>query len=127
MEKNAAEFFAILTLMTNVAMTIPYMFLSAAFPAFKKKQLAGKLDKPFVVYKSHGLAVAVSVVVTAVIGFANLFTIIEPVLSSADGLSKTLTMIGGPLVFSIVGFILFTVYEKRHGKGDNNPKVDKAS
>lgn len=125
--KNAAEFFAILTLMTNVAMTIPYMFLSAAFPAFKKKQLAGKLDKPFVVYKSHGLAVAVSVVVTAVIGFANLFTIIEPVLSSADGLSKTLTMIGGPLVFSIVGFILFTVYEKRHGKGDNNPKVDKAS
>ncbi len=41
--EDAAAFFSILVLMTNVAMTIPYMFLSAAFPAFKKKQLEGKI------------------------------------------------------------------------------------
>lgn len=41
---SADEFFTILTLMTNVAMTITYMFLSAAFPAFKKKQLNGEVE-----------------------------------------------------------------------------------
>jgi len=118
--KNAVEFFAILTLMTNVAMTIPYMFLSAAFPAFKKKQLNGELDKPFVVYKSYGLSLIIAIIVTSVIGIANVFTIVEPALSSADGMSKTLTMIGGPLAFSIIGFILYTVYENKYGKKKDN-------
>ncbi|MFR9071181.1 MAG: glutamate/gamma-aminobutyrate family transporter YjeM, partial [Paraclostridium sp.] len=119
---NAAEFFAILTLMTNVAMTIPYMFLSAAFPVFKKKQLKGELDKPFVVYKSYGAAMIASVIVTAIIGFANIFTIIEPALSSPEGMSKTITMIGGPLVFSVVGFGLFTFYEIKHVKKSKESK-----
>ena len=122
---NAAEFFAILTLMTNVAMTIPYMFLSAAFPVFKKKQLKGELDKPFVVYKSYGAAMIASVIVTAIIGFANIFTIIEPALSSSEGMSKTITMIGGPLVFSVVGFGLFTFYEIKHVKKSKKSKESK--
>ena len=122
---NAAEFFAILTLMTNVAMTIPYMFLSAAFPVFKKKQLKGELDKPFVVYKSYGAAMIASVIVTAIIGFANIFTIIEPALSSPEGMSKTITMIGGPLVFSVVGFGLFTFYEIKHVKKSKKSKESK--
>ncbi|RDY29397.1 glutamate/gamma-aminobutyrate family transporter YjeM [Romboutsia weinsteinii] len=118
--ENAADFFAILTLMTNVAMTIPYMFLSAAFPAFKKKQLNGKVDKAFVVYKSYGVAMFAAVVVTVVIGFANVFTIIEPALSSPEGITKTITMIAGPLLFSVIGFVLFTIYEMKHGDGDKN-------
>ncbi len=71
--------------MTNVAMTIPYMFLSAAFPIFKKKQLAGKLDAPFMVYKSQKLATIVAIIVTLFIGFANVFTIIEPALNGDMG------------------------------------------
>lgn len=47
--KGASEFFTLLVLMTNVAMTIPYVFLSAAFPSFKKKQLDGYIGKPFVI------------------------------------------------------------------------------
>ncbi|MGL5754460.1 MAG: glutamate/gamma-aminobutyrate family transporter YjeM [Paraclostridium sp.] len=119
--KNADEFFTILTLMTNVAMTITYMFLSAAFPAFKKKQLNGEIEKSYVVYKTKGAAMAAAVIVTAIVGFANVFTIIEPVLSSPAGLKDTLTMIGGPTAFALTGFILFTVYEKKHVK-----KVTKA-
>ena len=34
--KGAQEFYNVLTLMTNVAMTLPYLFLSGAFPYFKK-------------------------------------------------------------------------------------------
>ena len=49
------RFFQLLVLMTNVAMTIPYMFLSFAFPVFKKKQLSGQVENPFMVYKSMEL------------------------------------------------------------------------
>ena len=119
---NAEEFFKILVLMTNVAMTIPYMFLSSAFPAFKKKQLEGKVEKPFVVYKSFGMALTFAVIIGILVGFANVFTVIEPTLSSPAGIGKSLTMIGGPLGFAIIGFILYTVYEKKHVKKDNNNK-----
>lgn len=111
---GASEFFRILVLMTNVAMTIPYMFLSGAFPAFKKKQLSGKIDKPFMVYKSSGVAVLVATVVTIFIGFANAFTIIEPSLSGK--ILDTVMMVMGPLVFGIVAFILYTVYENKYIK-----------
>ncbi|MEF9990494.1 MAG: glutamate/gamma-aminobutyrate family transporter YjeM [Romboutsia sp.] len=109
---QASEFFRILVLMTNVAMTIPYMFLSGAFPVFKKKQLAGKIDKPFQVYKSYGVSVMVSIVVTVFIGFANAFTIIEPSLSGKK--IETLMMIIGPFTFGIIAFILYTLYERKY-------------
>ncbi|MEG2338965.1 MAG: glutamate/gamma-aminobutyrate family transporter YjeM, partial [Clostridium sp.] len=121
---NASKFFTILTLMTNVAMTIPYMFLAIAFPAFKKKQLSGKLDAPFKVYKSQGISTIVAIVVTAVIGFANIFTIVEPLLSSPMRVGDTIAMVGGPLTFSIVAVLLFNNYEKKYLKNkDTKNKV----
>ncbi|MDU7904570.1 MAG: glutamate/gamma-aminobutyrate family transporter YjeM [Peptostreptococcaceae bacterium] len=122
--KSASEFFALLVLMTNVAMTIPYLFLSSAFPAFKKKQLEGKVDKAFVVYKSVGMATTFAVIIGILVGFANVFTIIEPSLSSPAGLSITLTMIAGPVLFGVIGFFLYSRYEKKHVKNsDNNRKA----
>ena len=122
--KSASEFFALLVLMTNVAMTLPYLFLSSAFPAFKKKQLEGKVDKAFVVYKSVGMATTFAVIIGILVGFANVFTIIEPTLSSPAGLSKTLTMIAGPVLFGVIGFFLYSRYEKKHVKNsDNNRKA----
>ncbi len=114
--ESASEFFGLLTLMTNVAMTIPYLFLSIAFPIFKKKQLAGKVEKAYVAYKSYGMALAFSVIVTVVVGFANIFTIIEPAVTSAEGMYKTVAMIAGPLFFGLAGFILYTVYEIKNKK-----------
>ncbi|GAA0090469.1 glutamate/gamma-aminobutyrate family transporter YjeM [Paraclostridium bifermentans] len=122
--KSAEKFFALLVLMTNVAMTIPYLFLSSAFPAFKKKQLEGKVDKAFVVYKSVGMATTFAVIIGILVGFANVFTIIEPSLSSPEGIADTLTMIAGPVFFGLVGFLLYYVYEKKHVKNsDNNRKA----
>ena len=112
--EDAAAFFSILVLMTNVAMTIPYMFLSAAFPAFKKKQLDGKIEKPFMVYKSYSIALIASIIVTVFVGFANVFTIIEPALSG--NMLNTIMMIAGPVVFAIIAFILYTVYERKYIK-----------
>ena len=115
--EDAAAFFSILVLMTNVAMTIPYMFLSAAFPAFKKKQLDGKIEKPFMVYKSYSVALIASIIVTVFVGFANVFTIIEPALSG--NMLNTIMMIAGPVVFAIIAFILYTVYERKYIKNRN--------
>ena len=108
---NGQAFFSLLVLMTNVAMTIPYIFLSGAFPVFKKKQLAGQIDKPFVVYKSYGMALAASIIVSFVVGFANVFSIIEPAINGR--VTDTIFMIAGPVLFSIIAFILYYLYEKK--------------
>lgn len=108
---NGQAFFALLVLMTNVAMTIPYIFLSGAFPAFKKKQLAGKVEKPFIVYKSYGTALTASIIVSFVVGFANIFSIIEPAIGGR--IIDTVFMIAGPVIFSLIAFILYYLYERK--------------
>ena len=109
--KGAKEFFRILVLMTNVAMTIPYLFLAAAFPKFKKKQLEGEVDKAYMFYKTYGSAVFVSIMICLMVGFANVFTIIEPAINGK--ISDTIIMIAGPVSFSIIALILFSLYEKK--------------
>ncbi|HSQ33341.1 MAG TPA: glutamate/gamma-aminobutyrate family transporter YjeM [Peptostreptococcaceae bacterium] len=104
----AAEFFTKLVLMTNVAMTLPYMFLSGAFPKFKKNQ---SIEKPFEVYKTYKSALIASIVVTFTVGFANFFTIIEP--ATRGDVSSTIWMIAGPLFFSIVALVMYNNYEKK--------------
>ena len=47
--ESAAKFFDKLVLMTNVAMTIPYLFISYAFISFKRKD---EIEKPFIIYKN---------------------------------------------------------------------------
>ncbi len=46
---SASAFYNKLTLMTNVSMTLPYLFLTIAFPFFKAKT---HLDRPFVIFKT---------------------------------------------------------------------------
>lgn len=108
-----SEFFNILVAMTNVAMTIPYMFLAGAFISFKRRD---EIEKPFVVFKSKGVTIFLTIVVTAVVGFANLFSIIEPAIGG--DVAKTIWSIAGPIFFSIVALALFARYEK-NVKNDN--------
>lgn len=118
--QGASEFFTILSLMTNVAMTIPYMFLAFAFPKFKKKQL----ERPFEVYKSHSVVVIATTVVMIVVGFANLFTIIEPAVTKGD-FKSTIYMIAGPLMFTVAALVIYWLYERRQAKNSN--KEEKAA
>lgn len=95
--------------MTNVAMTIPYMFLSSAFISFKKKT---EIKKPFEVYKTRKSTVIAAVVVTFTIAFANFFTIIEP--ATKGNISDTIFSIIGPIFFSIVAILMYNSYEKKY-------------
>lgn len=106
------EFFSILVAMTNVAMTIPYMFLSGAFINFKRKE---SIQRPYEVYKSRSFTMIMTVIVTAIVGFANIFSIIEPAIGG--DYMKTIWSIAGPLFFSVVALILFSRYEGLKKKG----------
>lgn len=106
--EGASKFFAKLILMTNVAMTLPYMFLSGAFSSFKKKK---EIKKSFEIFKSYTGALVATVIVTATVAFANFFTIIEPALEG--DISSTLWMIIGPVFFTIVAILMYRRYEKK--------------
>ena len=108
---NAATFFNKLVTMTNVAMTIPYMFLSIAFIFFKKKK---SIQKPFEIYKSQTVAFIASAIVTFIIGIANIFSIIEPAVHG--NWSDTLFAGGGPILFAVIAYILYWRYENNYLK-----------
>ncbi len=106
--ESAAKFFDKLVLMTNVAMTLPYLFISIAFISFKCKD---SIEKPFVIFKNKMMAIVIAIIVTIVVAFANIFSIIEPI--TTGDYDKTLWMIAGPTFFSIVAIILFWLYERK--------------
>ena len=108
---NAKKFFQVLTAMTNVSITIPNMFLAIAFIGFKNKK---EIIKPFEMYKSKRKATAAAYMVLFVVGFANIFTIINPAING--NLSETIWSIVGPLFFSLVALALFANYEKKQKK-----------
>lgn len=105
---TAKEFFKKLVLMTNVAMTLPYMFISGAFIGFKKKS---EIHKPFEVFKTKTSGIIAAVVVTFTVGFANFFTIIEP--ASNGDIASTVWSIAGPVFFTIVALLMYRRYEKK--------------
>lgn len=107
--ENATQFLNYLILMGNVAMTIPYMFLSVAFIWFKKNK---DIEKPFEIYKSNKVAYIWVFIVTLTVGFANMFTIIQPIIENGDYVS-TLFQVAGPVIFGLIALALYDSYEKR--------------
>ncbi|MFW2488932.1 glutamate/gamma-aminobutyrate family transporter YjeM [Clostridium chromiireducens] len=105
---SAKVFFRLLVDMTNVAMTLPYLFLSIAYISFRKKD---NIKKPFLMIKNKKNAVVVGMIVTAVVGFANIFTIIEPALNG--NYSSAIAMIAGPILFIILASLIYRSSEKR--------------
>ncbi|ELC8443823.1 glutamate/gamma-aminobutyrate family transporter YjeM [Clostridium perfringens] len=101
--EGASKFFSKLVLMTNVAMTIPYMFIAGAFYSFKRNK---NIKKPFEIYKGEGIALLGTFATVLVVGFANVFTIISPAINGDWG--STLWMIAGPIFFSLVALILYS-------------------
>jgi len=107
--KSAKAFFEMLVLMTNVAMTLPYLFLTIAYISFKKKE---NIKKPFEIFKNKNVAIVIAIIVTITVAFANVFTIIEPALKG-DYVS-TIAMIAGPVIFTIVALAIYTKGEKNN-------------
>lgn len=106
---TASAFYNKLTLMANVSMTLPYLFLAIAFPFFKAK---ADLDRPFVIFKSRVSTLLATTIVVLVVAFANIFTVIQPVMDSGDW-NSTLWMVGGPIFFSLLALGIYENYRQR--------------
>lgn len=115
----ASLFFEFLTNMTNVSMTLPYLFIIYAYYRFKKNNA---IEKPFVIFKSKKLALFMVILAAFVVGFANIFTIIEPVVTYLQAganadlskmLSSFISMILGPVLFGSIAFLMMRSYKKR--------------
>ncbi|MEH7157916.1 glutamate/gamma-aminobutyrate family transporter YjeM [Neobacillus drentensis] len=102
-----AAFFNILVSMTNVAMTLPYVFIALAFPYFKKKV---EIKKSFIVFKTQASANFWAWVVILTVGFANFFSIMQPALEG--DMQTTIWSVAGPVIFSIVAWLMYRRYEK---------------
>lgn len=112
--EGASSFFNKLTLMTNVSMTLPYIFLGIAYPMFKRNE---QIEKPFEIFKSYASALFASILVILVVGFANFFTIIQPMI---DGdYNSTIWMIAGPIFFSILALLILTRSRKKSHEHKN--------
>ena len=100
--------FNLLTSMSNVASTLPYLFLVAAFPFFKKRQ---DLDRPFEAFHSRKTMLVIVTITLITLVIANGFTIIQPFIEK-DWVGATAT-VAGPLVFGIFAWALYTIRSKK--------------
>lgn len=112
---TASQFYTVLTDMMNVSSAAPYLFLVGAFPFFKMKK---NIERPFVFYKNQIITWIVSITVWLVIAVGIIFTCIEPILQH-DYFTAFWTAFG-PILFGLIGWILYAHGEKRIMQATNN-------
>ena len=105
----AQRFYTILTDMSNVSSTAPYMFLVGAFPFFKKKQY----DQSFVAFKSHTWTTILVLFVELILVVGTLFTFAQPVLD--HDYETAFWTIAGPFFFAFVAYVFYQTASKKHG------------
>lgn len=98
----AQKFYLILTDMSNVASTAPYLFIIGAFPAFKRRT---DLERPYVFFKKPWQTQLVTWLVQGVVLFGIVFTCLQPILDH-DYTTAFWTIIG-PLFFGALGWLLY--------------------
>ncbi|ARW24419.1 Inner membrane transporter [Pediococcus acidilactici] len=105
--KEATFFYNVLTSMSNVSTTLPYIFLVGAFPFFKAKK---DLDRPFEVYRSRPWMLTIVTVVLITVGVGIVFTAISPFISG--DLFTGLWTVAGPLFFGLIAWAFLVRREK---------------
>ncbi len=96
----ANKLFDLIVTMTNVAMTLPYMFLIWAWYKFRK----GSFEKGTILI-NDGIMVTLCLISTMfLVLFGNLFTIADPFMSG--DIQTGIWSIAGPVVFVIIAAIL---------------------
>lgn len=111
--EGAEAFFMKITLMTNVAMTIPYLLIAAAFVKFKDND---SIEKPFVIFKTKFSVKVATFFTVVLVGFANISTIIEPMFNNK--MDDSIWMIIGPVFFTCLALGIYKNYEHKVLKKD---------
>jgi hypothetical protein len=84
-----------------------------------KFKLNDDIEKPFVICKSKAFGVVASILAILTVGFAIIFTIIQPILQPAGATNlgpwgDAATMIFGPVFFGIVAFVLMSKFQSKY-------------
>lgn len=109
--KSAKAFYDLILLMANVSQTCHYIFIFLAFPAFRRNS---NLNHSYKIFKSDLTATVAAYIGLAVVLIANIITIIEPIMTKAEGaLSKAMFMAGGPFLFISITILIYKNYEKK--------------
>ena len=113
---GAQKFFGTLQSMTNIAITLPYLFISIAYISFLKKEA---IKKPFLVLgKNLKVGLFAGWVTTLTVAFANIFSVLD--LSNTDtgiiGINIPYiydSYILGPIIFTVIAYLIVHRYELR--------------
>ena len=113
--QGAKSFYNILILLANVAQTMPYLFISAAFPAFRKNSA---LNHEYTLFKSRAMVYLAAGLVFFVDLLANIFIVIHPILAGeSDAVYQVVWMVGGPILFFLAAVMIFYRYKRRSRSG----------
>ncbi|MCY9805995.1 glutamate/gamma-aminobutyrate family transporter YjeM [Lentilactobacillus senioris] len=105
---GAQKFYLILTDMGNISTSVPYLFLIAAFPFFKRKQ---NIDRPFVAFKNKTWTNIIVAFILIILSLGIIFTAVEPILEH-DYTTAFWTIIG-PIFFGGVALLFYASQSKR--------------
>lgn len=110
---GAAKLYELVITMTNVGMTIPYLFLIFAWYKYRNDD---SLEKGIVIFKSKGSILFASISTGFLVAFGNVFTILDPFIAtggeSIDWNTGIWTIIG-PIVFMILGLYIYNRSESK--------------
>lgn len=110
--KSAKAFYDLIVLMANVAQTCPYVFIFLAFPAFRNNP---ELDHSFTIFKSKFSVYTASIAGFLTVLIADVLTILHPMIDKEEinGTTKTIFMAIGPILFILIGILIYKNYEKK--------------
>lgn len=103
--EGAAALFELIIAMTNVGMTLPYLFLIYAWYKFRQND---SLNKEIILINSKAVATVLFVITFIVVTFGNVFTIISPFIpGEGQDISSGVWTIIGPILFLIIAMVLY--------------------
>lgn len=100
--EGAAKLYELIITMTNVSMTIPYLFLIIAWYKYRKND---SLNKDITFFNTNGSILFALISTVVLVLFGNVFTIISPFLS--NDISTGIWTIIGPIIFSILALVIY--------------------
>lgn len=111
--EGANKLFDILLTMTNVGMTIPYLFLIYAWFKFRSND---SLEKGMILVKSRGTIIFFTIASMTVVAFGNIFTIVDPLMQAAQATDPETARAAfstgfwtaiGPIIFMIMATFIY--------------------
>lgn len=116
---GALKFFETLQNMTNIAMTLPYLFISIAYIKYLKND---KIEKPFrVLSKNLKFGLLAGWIVTITVTFANIFSVVDLDKSDKGIMGINIPFVYdqyilGPIIFALISYVIVYRYEKLNKK-----------